>query len=392
MFISYYSPNITIFKILRAFFIRNAEIKVMKYFQKLTGKKNILLTNSCRSALYLSYKSLINIKKIITSPLTCTMALSPIVNAEKELHFCDIDKKTLVIDYHLLVDQKNNDEAIQVIHLGGYPVDVEKIKEKGYYVIEDCAQALGSKRNAKSVGSFGDIACFSLMKMGYGISGGVLATDDNEIFSKAKSLQDEWPRIGWKIILFRIVRSILETKQNHSSVRFILQKFLAITDEKRAIASKEFSGCLRKPRSFFFKVFAVQMDYLDELHKKRKEKLNEFKKRVQSTGWTIQEIEKDEDILMNVGKLFLHNDQIENKKIISDLAKNRIDAKHLEQRNEARVQKRLDQDMEYNCYFQKNKLSSYLSVHDHLISLPLRENLSDNEIDKIVKYLKKGII
>lgn len=388
MLISYYSPNITITKIIRAFFIRNAEKKVTEYFRKLTGKKNILLTDSCRSALYLSYKSIKHIKKIITSPLTCTMALSPIVAAGKELHFCDIDKKTLVINDQFLPENRCHDTAVQVIHFGGYPVDVEKIKTKGYLVIEDCAQALGSKRNHKSVGTFGDIACFSLMKVGYGIGGGVLATDDEKVYSTAKSAQEEWFQIGFCKLLFRIVRASLETNQKYSPVRFVLQRFLAITEKKRSINREEFAGCLRKPRCFFYKMFAVQIDHLEELHNKRKERFHELKKRIQPKGWVVQEVEENGNIQMTVGKLFLHNNQFESGEILIDLVKNRIEAKHLEQRNEVRVQKRLDLDEAYNIHFKNEKLGAYLSIHDHLISLPLRENMSEKEIENMANKLQ----
>lgn len=56
-------------------------------------------------------------------------------------------------------------KAIMVVHLYGHPCDMDKImriaQKYNLYVIEDCAEAIGSEYDGKKVGSFGDIACFS---------------------------------------------------------------------------------------------------------------------------------------------------------------------------------------------------------------------------------------
>ena len=56
-------------------------------------------------------------------------------------------------------------KAIMVVHLYGHPCDMDSImkiaQEHNLYVIEDCAEAIGSEYKGKKVGSFGDIACFS---------------------------------------------------------------------------------------------------------------------------------------------------------------------------------------------------------------------------------------
>lgn len=56
-------------------------------------------------------------------------------------------------------------KAIMAVHLYGQPCDMKKIKSiaKKYnlYLIEDCAEAIGSEYNNKKVGTFGDISTFS---------------------------------------------------------------------------------------------------------------------------------------------------------------------------------------------------------------------------------------
>ena len=55
--------------------------------------------------------------------------------------------------------------AIMVVHLYGHPCDMDAIstiaKRHGLFVIEDCAEAFGSRYHRKHVGGFGDIATFS---------------------------------------------------------------------------------------------------------------------------------------------------------------------------------------------------------------------------------------
>lgn len=56
-------------------------------------------------------------------------------------------------------------KAIIAVHLYGHPCDMEPImaiaKEFNLFVIEDCAEAIGSEYKGKKIGSFGTVACFS---------------------------------------------------------------------------------------------------------------------------------------------------------------------------------------------------------------------------------------
>ena len=65
-------------------------------------------------------------------------------------------------------------------------------KKKGLYLVEDCAEALGSKYNGKFVSYFGDISVFSFFgnKTITTGEGGMLVTNKKDLFNKAKSLRD----------------------------------------------------------------------------------------------------------------------------------------------------------------------------------------------------------
>ena len=87
--------------------------------------------------------------------------------------------------------------GIIVVHLAGWPCDMGEImelaRERGLWVIEDCAQAHGAEIDGKPVGSFGDIAAFSFCQdkiITTGGEGGLIAMNDDQLWAKAWSMKD----------------------------------------------------------------------------------------------------------------------------------------------------------------------------------------------------------
>ncbi len=87
--------------------------------------------------------------------------------------------------------------AILLVHLGGWPCEMDDIlalaEERGLAVIEDCAQAHGATYKEREVGSFGYAAGFSFCQdkiITTGGEGGLLATDDEEMWSRAWAFKD----------------------------------------------------------------------------------------------------------------------------------------------------------------------------------------------------------
>lgn len=86
-------------------------------------------------------------------------------------------------------------KAIMAVHLYGFPCNLDELKrickEHKLYLVEDCAEALGSKYKGKYLGNFGDLATFSF----YGNKtittgeGGMLVTNNYKFFDKAKKMK-----------------------------------------------------------------------------------------------------------------------------------------------------------------------------------------------------------
>lgn len=82
-------------------------------------------------------------------------------------------------------------KAILVVHLYGQACDMDRIMEiariHNLKVVEDCAQSHGNHWKGQTVGTFGDVACFSFYpSKGCGAFGdaGCIVTDDDELAEK----------------------------------------------------------------------------------------------------------------------------------------------------------------------------------------------------------------
>ncbi len=88
-------------------------------------------------------------------------------------------------------------KAIICVHLAGWPCDMDEImataKQHNIYVIEDCAQAHGAIYKGKSVGSIGDVGCWSFCQdkiMSTGGEGGMVTTNNKSLWDKMWSYKD----------------------------------------------------------------------------------------------------------------------------------------------------------------------------------------------------------
>ena len=88
-------------------------------------------------------------------------------------------------------------KAIMAVHLYGQICDMERIckiaHEHNLFVIEDCAEAFGSKQGAKYAGSFGDISAFSFFgnKTITTGEGGMVVTNNKFLYEKAVKLKTQ---------------------------------------------------------------------------------------------------------------------------------------------------------------------------------------------------------
>lgn len=81
--------------------------------------------------------------------------------------------------------------AVLIIHEFGFPAPsslIERLKEKGLIIVEDCAYAFGSRNNGSKVGCWGDYAIYSLTKYFPSPYGGILASKKEQQLEKFRGL------------------------------------------------------------------------------------------------------------------------------------------------------------------------------------------------------------
>jgi len=141
--------------------------------------------------------------EVIVTDWTFVASGSAIVTVNAVPIFCDIDSNTFNMDLNKIEELiTERTKAILVVHIGGLPVDMEKImdiaQKHNLKVIEDCAQAHHAKFRGKLVGNWGDIGTFSFnaMKTLTGGEGGALITNNDELANNIYSLLDNGRRLN----------------------------------------------------------------------------------------------------------------------------------------------------------------------------------------------------
>ncbi|HFC9439988.1 TPA: DegT/DnrJ/EryC1/StrS family aminotransferase [Vibrio cholerae] len=136
--------------------------------------------------------------EVITTSRTFLASASAIVTAGANPVFADVDLNSQNITAETIdavVSEKT--KAVIVVHLAGMPAEMDAIMalaaERGFYVIEDCAQAHGAKYKGRSVGTIGHIGAWSFCQdkiMTTGGEGGMVTTNDHALWSTMWSYKD----------------------------------------------------------------------------------------------------------------------------------------------------------------------------------------------------------
>ena len=177
-------------------FVRDFE----RNFARYCNAKYAAGLNSGTSALHLAMVVL-NIKEddevIIPANSFISTAWAPAyVNATPVFVDCDPDTWNIdVKDVEERITSKT--KAIIGVHLYGQPCDIDeliKIANKyKLFLVEDCAQAAGSKYKGKNIGCFGELGCFSFYpakNLGAYGDAGAIATNNSIYYEHVKSLRN----------------------------------------------------------------------------------------------------------------------------------------------------------------------------------------------------------
>ena len=183
-------------------------IKFQERFAKYIGVRHALTTSSCTGAMHLALKAF-GIKdndEVIVPEITWIATASSVTYVNAKPVFVDIEEDTWCIDPASIRNAITpKTKAIMPVHLYGHPANMDEImeiaNENNLIVIEDAAPSLGASYKGKKTGSFGDCSAFSFQgaKTLTTGEGGILLTNNSEIFEKIEKLGDHGRSLGKKL-------------------------------------------------------------------------------------------------------------------------------------------------------------------------------------------------
>lgn len=165
-------------------------------FAKTVGVKYALAVQSGTAAVHTAIMALgLGSKdKVIVPNYTCAGSIVGIIQCGAKPVILDIESQTFGLDVNLVNEyiKKIKPRALMIVHIYGFPArDTEEIvklcRRHGVIVIEDCAEALGAKIGRRMVGTYGDIAVYSIRSekmIGVG-EGGMVLTDNKKLLERA---------------------------------------------------------------------------------------------------------------------------------------------------------------------------------------------------------------
>ncbi len=267
-----------------------------KQFAKTFGTKDAVAVSSGTDADALALAVLYDYgakrgDEVIIPALTFVATANAVFQAGFKPVFVDVKCETLNIDADKIekaITPKTR--AIMPVHLMGKPADMKKIMEIAYkhklYVIEDAAEAHGAEIDGKLVGTFGQMAAYSLYAAHIitTIEGGIVTTDDPAMAEALRSLRNhgmvnkfDFKRIGFSAKMneleaavglgnIKIYQDILDRRRRN--LLYLIEHFkkfdpffITIKEEKgEKIGPHAYSVILRENLNFTKDEF---VDYLD---------------------------------------------------------------------------------------------------------------------------------
>jgi len=169
-----------------------------KEFAQYVGVEHCLGVGNGTDAIEIAIESLsLPLGSEIIVPANSFVASSEAVTRQgHKVVFADCDSESYVISIEDIKKRiTSKTKAIIAVHLYGHPCDMGALQEiaenNDLYIIEDCAQAHGAEYQGKRVGSIGDIGTFSFYpgkNLGAYGDGGAITSNNQEFAKKCRMI------------------------------------------------------------------------------------------------------------------------------------------------------------------------------------------------------------
>ena len=337
--------------------------KVEKEVAKFCDVKYTIGVNSGTDALFLSLKALGigSGDEVITSPFTFIATAEVIANLDAKPVFVDIDPKTFNIDPSKIEKTiTKRTKAIIPVHLFGQMADMGEVmriaKKYKLKVIEDAAQAFGTEYQIKKAGlpaealakagTMGDLGCFSFFpskNLGAYGDGGMVITNNK--------------RLAEKIRLLR----------NHGSSQKDKYKNLILGTNSRLDALQA-------------AVLRVKLKYLQKWNQKRQERADFYNKELKEIG----------DIIIPF--IAPGRNHIFNQYVVTTKYRDKLKEYLAKQKIQTMIYYSIPlhlQPVFKHLGYKKGDFSNSERLAKEVLSLPIYPEIKKEEIDFIIKKIKK---
>jgi dTDP-4-amino-4,6-dideoxygalactose transaminase len=215
------------------YFILGPEVKLLE--EEIASKLGAKFAIACASGTDALILSLLAAgigpgDEVITTPFSFVATAGSIAYVGARPVFVDIDPVTFNLNPALLEAAITpSTSAILPVHLFGLPADLDPIlaiaKANNLVVIEDAAQAIGSRYSGKLTGTFGEYGCFSFFpskNLGGAGDGGLITTNDAAISERLHMLRNHGSKqkyfhemVGANSRLDALQAAVLRVKLRH---------------------------------------------------------------------------------------------------------------------------------------------------------------------------------
>lgn len=250
---------------------------------ELLGVRHVVALNSGTDALMLGLLAL-GIgpgDEVITPPNSFIASTAAVVRVGAKPVFVDVLPDQNIDPERIEAAVTSRTKAIMPVHLTGRCAAMTEImqiaEQRGLQVIEDAAQAIGSKYDGRYAGTFGAVGCFSahpLKNLNACGDGGFLATDRDEVAAEVRLLRNHGladrntvTRVGFvsrmdtlqaAILTYRIGRLEEVTRRRRANAAL----YVKLLDPERVFVAPE-----REREYNTYHTFVVQVEQRDLLQR-----------------------------------------------------------------------------------------------------------------------------
>ncbi|MCX7875226.1 MAG: DegT/DnrJ/EryC1/StrS family aminotransferase [Melioribacteraceae bacterium] len=340
--------------------------KTKEFENKFAEKINAeycLMVNSASAATYLVLKTLGIGKEdeVIIPTINFIACPNSVIELGGKPVFADVDLNTFnLLPQEIERLRTDKTKAIILLHYGGHPIDYDSIKEvsKDILIIEDSANSILSKYKGKSCGTLGDAGFFSFdaMKTLSTGDGGAIVIKNEFYYEKLQSLRF----LGLSTKKTSGFDSFKEKNNQWWEIELdnISNRFL-MNDINAAIGIEQ----LKKIDYFIEKRKSIWNIYQNELKE-------------------VEQIQLPPEPLADTqSSYYLYWIKVKNN-LRDKLAKYLVE-------NGIYVTFRYYPLHLIKIYNYKERLPNSESILDEALNIPLHQNLSESDIDKIITTIKK---